>query len=85
MSESGVHVFWIQPTPGVRDAAKVRVAHNQLSMIVVLPDDSQLLITADRAVYFKQGYSLTLSQWQYVPEATPEPVLTRYRVTHRRR
>jgi hypothetical protein len=72
-ADQSSHVFWIQPMPGVADAQRVVIADNQLSVIVLLPDNSQILITADRVVYLRDGYLLTLAQWQYAPAEYAAP------------
>jgi hypothetical protein len=74
-ADSSIHVFWIQPMPGVADNARVIVAADnadKTSLVVVLPDNTQVLITADRAVCFRGGQMLTLSQWQYAPVSSAE-------------
>jgi hypothetical protein len=53
--------------PGVAESGRVVVADNQLSLIILLPDNSQILITADRVAYLRDGYMQTLAQWQAVP------------------
>jgi hypothetical protein len=42
-------------------------SRNQVSIVILLPDNSQLIITADRAVYVRDGQMITLSQWQFAP------------------
>jgi hypothetical protein len=74
-ADSSMHVFWVQPMPGVADNARVIVAadnEDKTSLVVVLPDNTQVLITADRAVCFRGGQMLTLSQWQYAPVSPAE-------------
>jgi hypothetical protein len=61
------HVFWLIPMPGVAESNRVVVTDNQFSVIVLLPDNTQIIITADRAVYVKDERLFTLSQWQSVP------------------
>lgn len=75
MPDDSMHVFWLRPLPGVADAERVIVATDnadQTNIVVVLPDDTQILITADRAICFRGGHMLTLSQWQYAPVAPTE-------------
>ena len=65
-----IHVFWIRPMPGVADAQRVVIATDnarQTSVVILLPDNSQIIITADRIVYIKDERLITLSQWQAVP------------------
>jgi hypothetical protein len=54
------------------------VTDNPFSLVIVLPDNTQVIITADRAVYIKDERMITLAQWQAVPlpveyEVTDEP------------
>lgn len=70
-----MHVFWVRPLPGVTNTERVIVAIDnidQTSVVVVLPDDTQVLITADRAVHIKGSQSLVLSAWQYSPVSPDE-------------
>jgi hypothetical protein len=70
MPDDSLHVFWLRPLPGVRDVERVIVAvdnTDQTSIVVVLPDNTQVTITADKAVCFRGNHMLTLSQWQYAP------------------
>jgi hypothetical protein len=67
LDNSSVHVFWLTPMPGVAETHRVIVAMDirHECMVVVLPDDSQVVISADRAVCLRGGRMLTLGQWQY--------------------
>lgn len=67
--DSSMHVFRIQPTPGVADPGQVIVTDNadRTNVVVVLPNSTQIIITADRAVYVRGDQMLTLSQWQWAP------------------
>src|SRR5258705_12792536 len=70
-----IHVLWIKPMPGVADQARLVVAAdtvNQTSVVVLLPDDSQIIVTADRAVYIRGGQMITLSKWQFAPTEVAE-------------
>jgi hypothetical protein len=65
-----LHVFWIRPMPGVADAQRIVIATDntrQTSVTILLPDNSQIMITADRIVYIKDDRLITLSQWRSVP------------------
>jgi hypothetical protein len=65
-----IHVFWLQPMPGVAEAQRVVIATDntrQTSVVILLPDNSQVIITADRIVYVTDERLITLSQWQSVP------------------
>jgi hypothetical protein len=75
MTDDSFHVFWLSPMPGVTEAHRVVVTENQFSLVIVLPDNTQLIITADRAVYITGGRMITLAQWQ------PSPVPAEYEVT----
>lgn len=65
MSED-LHVFRLQPMPGVPEGAKVSLSSDDLLLFIVLPDDSQIIITADRAVYVRGREAFLLTQWQWV-------------------
>jgi hypothetical protein len=70
-----MHVFWIRPMPGVADTARLVVAADaadQTSVVVVLPDNTQVVVSADRAVHIRDGHMLTLGQWQYAPISPDE-------------
>lgn len=66
--------------PGVADSGRVVLTTdtiNQTSVLIMLPDNSQVLVTADRAVYIRDGRMITLSQWQFAPAddvITDDPV-----------
>ncbi len=75
MTTDSMHVFWIRPLPGVTNTERVIVAMDntdQTSVVVVLPDNTQVLITADRAVCFRGNQMLVLSSWQYSPVSPDE-------------
>lgn len=71
MNESTIHVFWLKPLPDIPDPARILVAQDEISMVIALPDDTQLLITADRAVCIRGGYVVTIVQWQQAQEQQP--------------
>lgn len=69
------HVFYVKPMPGVGGSGRVVVSDEETHLLILLPDDSQLVITADRAVYLKCGYQMILNQWQMSPSEYDEPDL----------
>ena len=72
---NSIHVFWIRPLPGIDDVARVIVAADnadQTSLVLVLPDNTQVIVTADRAVFIRGEQMLTLGQWQYAPVCAAE-------------
>lgn len=61
-----IHALWIEPLPGVPDKARVAIATDTTSVVILLPDNSRILVTADRAIYTGHGQMITLAQWQVV-------------------
>jgi hypothetical protein len=61
-----IHALWIEPMAGVAEKQRVVVATDKTSVVILLPDNSRVLITADRAVYIQGRQVVTLSQWQVV-------------------
>jgi hypothetical protein len=78
MTDDSFHVYWLSPMPGLTEANRVVVTENQFSLTILLPDNTQIIVTADRAVYIKDRRMITLGQWQSVPlpaeyEVSDEP------------
>jgi hypothetical protein len=67
MPDDSFHVFWLSPMPGVKDANRVVVTENPFSLTILLPDNTQVIVTADRAIYIEGGRMITLGQWQTAP------------------
>lgn len=68
MDDSSQHVFWLAPLPGVGEYGRIITAAGPFTLLILLPDDSHIVISADRAVYIQAGRSMVLSQWQMGPE-----------------
>lgn len=71
--ESNFHVFYVQPMPGVIGAGRVVASEEDMRLLILLPDSSHIIITADRAVFVKSGYMMNLVQWQMSPSEHMEP------------
>lgn len=61
------HVFYVQPMPGVMGSGRIVVSQEDTQLFILLPDGSNIIITADRAVFVKSGYMMNLVQWQMAP------------------
>lgn len=61
-----IQALWIEPLPGVRDKSRLAIATDDTSVVILLPDNSRILVTADRAIYIQGKQLITLSQWQVV-------------------
>ena len=68
MSQSSMHVFHLKPMPGAGRPARFALSQNAESMLLLLPDDTQIIFTAERVVVVNGGYMLTIAQWQNEPE-----------------
>ena len=69
------HVYWLAPMPGVAEPGRVVVADTPESLTIMLPDNSQIIVTADRVAIVRHGHMMTLAQWQMTELLPPDAAL----------
>lgn len=89
---NNLHVFYLHPMPGRGLPARYAMSASAESMLMLLPDGTQIIFTAERVVVVNAGEMVTLAQWQNEPEdggmvcgLPPEPQPTQLRPEPRHR
>ena len=62
MSPANLHVFYLHPIPGAGRPAKYAMSASHESMLMLLPDGTQIIFTAERVVVVNGGHMVTLAQ-----------------------
>ena len=90
---SNLHVFYLQPMPGRGLPARYAMSASAESMLLLVPDGTQIIFTAERVVIVNAGQMTVLAQWQNEPAddgmvcglpPEPQPAELHHAPRHRR-